>query len=259
MKRTDFDELAPELVAPLRDTQRIVASYLDAMSFIIGDTRRDPKYAETHLLFFLAQDFLQSAVSLVSLSMEGLITVAKRELRFLIESSIKLCFVQQKNYGSTVAEKLIEFEKELSSQRISIKDNLDLGMLPEPLRAAFTEEAGRLYGLTSSYVHLTPGQIQERIASMEAGRTAGLESAQDVEELNALIARCLGASLTLVLHSVPQYVAGDWLVNHDGSSASTYFLGSRFIAGIDAHFDYKHERQKDLARIAAERASRVRF
>ena len=39
----------------------------------------------------MAHGFLQSAVSLVTLSMEGLISVTKRELRFVIEPSIKLC------------------------------------------------------------------------------------------------------------------------------------------------------------------------
>src|SRR5262245_22842701 len=104
--------------------------------------------------------------------MEGLLSAARRELRFVLESSIKLCFAQQKNYVLPVKAKLAEFDKELSSQRISIKENINLGILPEDLRSTFSEEVGRLYGLTSSYVHLTPVQIRERIAAMEAKRTA---------------------------------------------------------------------------------------
>jgi hypothetical protein len=259
IKRTRPEDLAPELVEPLRQTGVIISAYLDAMHHIVFDTGRDPKYADSHLLVYLSQDLLQSAISLVSLSMEGLLTVAKRELRFMLEASIKLCFVQQENYASKVAEKLCEFDKELSSQRISIKENLDLDMLPETDRSPFTEEVGRLYGLTSGYVHLTPGQIVERIAAIQAGRTAGFETPEDIAALNNLVSRVLAASLVLVFHSVPPYVAGDWLVRGDGSTVDSHFLGSRFLAGIDAHFDYKHERKSRLAEIAAARAARVRF
>src|SRR5262245_44301176 len=176
LKQTKIEDLPAELVEALRATEMIVFSYLQGLSFIVLDTARDPKYVENHLLFYLAHDFLQSAVSLVSLAMEGLISVAKRELRFVLESSIKLCFVQQGSYGSSVADELAVFDKELSSQRISIKEMLDLHMLPEALRGTFTEEVGRLYGLTSKYVHLTPAQIQERIAAVHAGRVAGNEN-----------------------------------------------------------------------------------
>jgi hypothetical protein len=259
VQRTSIEELPPELIEPLKTANEIVVSYLSAMNFIIQDTRRDPAYLDNHLLSYLAQDFLQSAISIVTLSMEGLISVAKRELRFIIETSIKLCFVQQKDYASTIQKKLDRFDKELSSQRISIKQNLDLSMLPDSLKEPFEEEVGRVYGLTSNYVHLTPVQIQERIAAVDAGRTAGRESAADVEALNALLSRGLAISLTLLFHSVPSYVAGDWMVENDGSTIAWHFAGSRFLAGIDGHFDYKAERQDRLVEIQEMRRRSIRF
>lgn len=57
------------------------------------------------------------------------------------------------------------------------------------------------------------------------------------------IERVMAASLVLLFHSVPSNVAGDWFVEDDGSSIIWHFAGSKFIAGIDSYFDYKHERQ----------------
>ncbi|TKT71409.1 hypothetical protein YH63_008275 [Afipia massiliensis] len=259
MKTTKIEDLPADLVSPLKTTNDIILSYLGALNFIIQDTRRDPAYFDNHLLSYLAQDFLQSAISIVTLSMEGLISVAKRELRFIIETSIKLCFVQQKDYASTIQAKLERFDKELSSQRISIKQNLEFSMLPDDLKEPFGEEVGRVYGLTSNYVHLTPLQIQERIAAVNAGRTAGKESGADVEALNALLSRGLAISLTLLFHSVPHYIAGDWMVEDDGSTVAWYFAGSRFLAGIDSYFDYKVERQQSLAQIQNTRRRAVSF
>lgn len=258
--KTQFQQLPEELVEPLRQTALIVRSYLRGLSFIVGDASRDPKYITEHLLSYLAQDLIQSAVAIKSLAMEGMVSVAKRELRFIIESSIKLCFVQQKaDRATTVAAKLAQFDSELSSQRISIKNNINLAMLPEPLRADYQDEVGRLYGLTSGYVHLTPGQIEERIAAVDAGRTIGNETADDIYELNRVTERALAASVVLLFHSVPAFVAGDWLVENDGATAAWHFMGSRFIAAMDAHFDYKHERQKQLVQIQAGRAAKIRF
>lgn len=89
-QKAQFQQLPEELVGPLRQTELIVRSYLQGLSFIVGDAGRDPKYIAEHLLSYVAQDLVQSAVAITSLAMEGMISVAKRELRFIIESSIKL-------------------------------------------------------------------------------------------------------------------------------------------------------------------------
>lgn len=177
----------------------------------------------------------------------------------MLEASIKICFVQCSSYTSTVEEKLDEFETVLASQRISIKNNLPLTLLSETARGDFAEEVGRIYGLTSAYVHLTPMQILASIEAAKAGVTAGKERPEDVDELNLIVERALAASLVLLFHSVPSWVAGDWLVELDGRSIDWHFAGSRFIAEIDSHFDYKHERQASLEAIRETRQSRIRF
>lgn len=259
-RRTQFEDLSPELAAPLRETERIIQSYLQGLAFIGADAGRDPDYTKNHLLYYLVQDFIQSAVSVTSLGMEGLLSVAKRELRFIIESSIKLCFVQQKaERGSTIAEKIQEFDRELLSQRISIKNNLTLGMLASPMVEEFYEEVGRLYGQTSNYVHLTPGQINERITAVDEGRAVGQETPEEIAQLNSMASRSLAASLVLIFHSVPEWVAGEWLVESDGATVPWYFTASRFIAAIDSHFDYKHERKKHLADVITARTANIKF
>ena len=257
--KTLVDDLPEELIKPAARLDLLARSYLGALSFIIQDTSRDIRYWDNHLLSYLAHDFMQSALALVVLGTEGMLTVAKREIRFIVEASIKLCLVQQKDYSSTIEEKLKRFDKELASQRISIKQNLQLALLPKELREAFGDEAGRVYGLTSNYVHLSPHQIVERINAVDAGRIGGKESASDFGELNSLVERGLAVSLILLFHSVPDYVAGDWFVESDGSTTTWVFTESQFIAGMDSHFDYKHERQEGLAAVQAARKSAVRF
>lgn len=256
---TRFEDLPSELKIALRNTQTVVAAYLHGLSFIVSDTARDPRYVHDHLLFYLCQSLLESAISIVALSLEGVSTVAKRELRFIIELSIKLCYVQQKNYQSTITQKLSQFEKELESQRISIKENLNLEMLNASMRDAFVEEVGRLYGLTSKFIHLSPNQITERIAAVKAGRFAGKEGPEAIAKLNDLVARVFAVSLVLIYHSVPSSVAGAWFVESDGKTVQWYFMKSQFVSAIDAYFDYKAERQDALREVIELRRANVRF
>jgi hypothetical protein len=244
---------------PAEKTVEIIRSYLQGIQFIFHDTSRDPTFWANHLLSYLAQDFIESAVSILLLARGGTLSVAKREIRFIIESSVKVCYVQQKSYNSSIEQKLTLFDKELSSSKISIKEDLALRMLPEELRGAFSEEVGRLYGRTSEYVHLTSQQIQERIAAIDARRATEVENVVDFDALDDLLSRGLASSLVLLFHSVSAYVAGDWLVRPDGTTNDWYFAASRFIAGIDSNFDYKYERQARLDEIRITRTAMIRF
>jgi len=102
--------------------------------------------------------------------------------------------------------------------------------------------------------HLKTSRIAERIA-VDAGRTSGYESESGGADM--MILNGLTYSLILLLHSVYDYVAGDLRVDSDGASNPWLFAGSRYIAEIDAHFDYKQERKEDLERIIEIRESRI--
>jgi hypothetical protein len=66
-----ISDLSEELAKPLKETDAIIRSYLSGVSLIVQDIARDERYCDNHLSSYLAQDFLESAISIVSLSMEG--------------------------------------------------------------------------------------------------------------------------------------------------------------------------------------------
>jgi hypothetical protein len=243
----------------IQQTWEMCRSFLSALKFIIYDAGRDPKYLDNHLLSYLSQDFIQSVMAMPLLINEGVHNICRREMRFILEMSVKTCYIQQKQYNSDVLTKLNEFRSILNSTNISIQKQLNLTLIPDSNQTGFFEEVGRFYGESSNYVHLSQSQISERIALMQQGRTSGKESPEEIETLNAFIARILACSLVLLFHSVPSYVAGDFLVEANGESHDWFFAGSKLIAMIDEHFDYKHERQHDLPQIRSKRLKRVSF
>lgn len=258
-QRTRFEDLRPDLVPSLQGLHQSRDAFLAALGFIIHDTGRDVDFRANHLLGYVCQDFLQSAVAITVLAMEGALNVCKRELRFLLEAAIKLCFIQQKDYARPIGEKLKLYEKQLGDSSISLLKRIELSLLRPDAVGAFKTAVGRAYGRTSNYVHLTPLQLQERMRATDAGRTSGKESAEEMEELRQLVDEVLALVLVYVFHGSPSYVAGDFFVQSDGCSVAWRFMSSRFVAMIDEHFDYKHERQGVLAAVIEKRANGIRF
>ncbi|MBU1306568.1 MAG: hypothetical protein KKF33_13750 [Alphaproteobacteria bacterium] len=259
MKRTSLDDLQSDKAPHLRRTHEIMWAYLGGLRAINLSISRNPTYRGNHLLRYLSQELIEGAIAIEILAIEGVQAVVKRELRFVLEASAKLASVEQSGYDKTVEEKLNEYRDRLQSHRISVQREVDLNLLPVALQHEFIREVGWLYGTTSSFVHWTVDQIERRIKSVEAGRVAGQETVDDIMELNALLERALAASLTLVFHSVPKSAIGDWILDGDGNTIDWYFTQSKFIAAVDAEFDYKHERQSHLDAIKATRAARIRF
>ena len=231
--------------------------FMRGVMFLAMDTSRDPAFADNHLLAYVADDYLESAVAIPFMVREGIHNTCYRELRFLLEMSLKLCFVQQQNYRQPVTETLESFRAQLNSPSISIKNDIDVSLLPPMERDAFLEETGRLYGATSNYVHLTFSQLEKRLALVESGRTPGNETVDEVAHLNELVLRVLAAAFTYLAHAVPSYAVGDFFVGSDGSSHKLSLSRSQFIALLDESFDYKHERQAALSEIRKARWDNV--
>lgn len=252
-------DIPSAVLSEIQQTKAAAQGYVLALSFVFRDTARDPGFPANHLLAYLSQDLLQSTVALPLLVEEGMWSVARRELRFVLEASIKQAFIQQRTCTAPIKDKLSTYKSLLKSPSISCKNQLLLGLLPEPGRAPFLEDLGQLYGAASEYVHLTHSQLHARIRAVEAGHTLGFESAAEATAANKLIVRSLAASLVLVFHSVPTYVAGDFFVEPDGTSLDWFFAQSKYLANIDAHFDYKHERKEVLQEVISKRASRLAF
>jgi hypothetical protein len=139
----------------------------------VRDAGRESDFWKHHLLSYLAQDFIESCFSLLRLAIEGMFNAYRREMRFLIELIIKLCYVEQQMPGSTIDEKIEQHKKIFGSSTISEKSSLDLYMLSEKSGNQIREDLGRQYGISSNYVRLSTRQIRERIARSNNDVVAG--------------------------------------------------------------------------------------
>jgi len=251
-------KIPKKLVKPYKQTINIINGFLEWLVFCILDTGREPKFQNNHLLYILLNDYAESLVAVPMLIEQGIHNPVIRESRFILEMSIKMA-IQQNKYKLSIEKKLEAFKKELSSPSISLMKRVHLYLLNDELHEQFFEETGKLFGYSSKFVHLTHAQVSKRVSLIQAGRSIGKESAKDLENLNSFLERIYACAIVFMMHSVPNYVVGDWLVKEDGSTIDWYFVASKYISSIDHIFDYKHERQECLEEVIEKRRMRIKF
>ena len=143
------------LAEELARTDQICMDFIHGVIFLALSNARDTTFPETHLLSCIADDYLETALAIPLMAREGIHNACRRELRFLLEMSIKLSFVQQAAEKSSIEEKISMFRSDLDSPSISLRKRVQLPLFPELEGKNFLEHVGQLYGETSNYVHLT--------------------------------------------------------------------------------------------------------
>jgi hypothetical protein len=234
-------------------------SIIYCLSFCYMNSIRDGVSSERNFFLRMIDDITQSVVSIEILAKEGVLNTCRRELRYLIELSIKSCLIVNNTTKEIFEEQIDEYEKLLNSSNINSINSLTFTYLRPSYEDEFKIEVKRLYGYCCKYSHSSSHQIRERLARAELGRTVGFEGVQELKELNNDIERVFAVVLVMIFHSVAQYVVGDFMVEPGGQSVDWYFNKSKYITIIDQQFDYKHERQSILARLKVERLERVKF
>lgn len=205
------------------------------------------------------QDDIGEAILVAQLAMEsGALNAARRELRHAIEVAVNTLYVDEVAREEDLDGKIKFFRgsKVNKSNAGHIRD-LRLTMLGVD-REAFVQVAHQAWVDASNYVHLTKRRMDEKLRLRAEGVHLGVETpemlARVAEELHLVC--CIVVVLTF--ESIGPDLTGDVLVGWLDADETWPFHDSQFIATVDSHFDYKDERQENLAMHALRRSGRLR-
>ncbi|MEQ9376337.1 MAG: hypothetical protein RIG68_14225 [Imperialibacter sp.] len=234
-------------------------SIIQCLTFCYLNSIRDGISQERNFFLRMLDDILQSVVSINILAKEGISNTCFRELRYLIEVSIKSCLIVNNTTKPVFEEQIKEYEKLLNSSNINPINTLSFTYLKPDKDEEFKTEVKRLYGYLSKYTHSSSHQIKERLVRAESGRTIGFEGTKELRQLNDDIEKVYSSVIVFIFHSVAQYVVGDFLVETNGQTIDWVFNKSKFISKIDEQFDYKQERKFILEELKTKRKNRIKF
>lgn len=189
-------------------------------------------------------DLLESVIAVPTLTSNGMVNVARRELRYLLEATVKYVYVDQQLDGDAPLEERVRYlgdPSKVPRSSITTIDDTKIWMLDEPeqLRHAVKQSFGALSG----DVHPSRTAVKERLARAERGEFVGFEGPRVLEAFNGLMSQTLDVVLALIFQGIGPSFTGDLFIQIFDDLPDWKFHRTRFVAQISRHFDYKVERQ----------------
>ena len=238
--------------AAIKHLDRMVAQYGTAITAIDLMATRHPPFFDSLITLRVKPHFVQSMVVAVSLVKEGMLDPARRELRFLVEASVKTLWLdrggERKNDASdtgsfNVTRKVATLD-DLGSRKFGeIVSELEFGLLPDDAVATYRQTATDLYSKLSTYTHVSAANVKRDLANFDRDRSFGFETVQDVEAIAQLAKRVLDLALASHFEAFDHGLVGDILVNVFDDEPRWLFRKTPLVGAINRHFDYKAERQ----------------
>jgi hypothetical protein len=153
-------------------------------------------------------DLIQSAACIKVLSEAGVQNFIKRELRYLLESTVKNLYVDQKKAGVSFEEKITYLDEEVPNSSISVAAELSLPFDEDTNQELISEIKSTYYELCA-FVHPSSKQIELLMKDVGNGNYIGMESVKNHTDRNKLILRTYDILLTLHFVGHGKTMSGD--------------------------------------------------
>ena len=195
------------------------------------------------LTFRFFDDTLQSAVAVWSLAKEGLLASAKREMRYMLESCAKHVYVDLKQVGKPLSDKLAFLKNEVPTSSVTFVNNFQLYEFSDDENKKFMGSILSTYSSLCKYVHRSPEQVDETLRSLQRGISPGFETAKELESFCRQLAKLYDLILVMHFNALGTSLAGDVFTHVLDSSEKWPYHKTKFVKVLSSYFDYKHERQ----------------
>jgi hypothetical protein len=203
---------------------------------------RDPQSDES-ILQRSMDDLLESVVALRVSSREGVFNAARRELRYLLESTVKYVYVDQQLAGDGVLKERIRFlgdNSKVPRSSISPIDDVVLRMVDDP--EEFRQDVRRSFSALSGFVHPSRRASEERLARAARGEFSGFEGSKVLEAFTRLSSQVLDLVLALIFEGIGLSFSGDLFISLLDEDPRWKFHKTKFVSRVSDFFDYKAER-----------------
>jgi hypothetical protein len=133
---------------------------------------------------------------------------ARREMRFMLEASIKAWSVDGAQPRGAVADKVEDLD-DLGKQAFrQVVHELRPRMLDDAARKALMDRAPGLYKSLCTHVHFSKGQVEQDLKRFASGEYFGFESLADLTESNTFFRDVLDIALLAQLEAFDEGLVG---------------------------------------------------
>ncbi|KRF04694.1 hypothetical protein ASH00_13890 [Arthrobacter sp. Soil782] len=236
-----------EFQAEQKRLERLTADFVDAVRSTALAFTRYPS-SERWLLQSSMDDFIESAVSVHILGMQGVFNVGRRELRYMLELAVKAVYVDQQFPGDALLiDRIAYLHSDVPRSSVDVADRLRLRMLPD--REKFCTDVHDAFGALSGYTHVSKKMLDERVRRVSRDEYPGFESARTLRAFSSLVAKTYDVVLATIFEGVGPAFTGDLFLDHIDHKEKWAYSKTSHLRNVSVHFDYKRERQSRSANL----------
>lgn len=223
---------------------KLINDFIDAVRTCWIYSSRDYNLFENSMLLNHTDEFLESAVSCEILVNNGALHAARRELRYLLETSVKYLVVDQNSPQLCYKDKIKYFHENIPRSSISCIENIWITGLNKIDTKEFINSANDVYKKLSKYVHPSKQQIEEIIERQNRSAFLGFETEIDIKRISGLAYKVLEFVIAIYLTCLGFSSTGDIFINYLDAKDDWKFHKSKYIKKISESYNYKLERKQ---------------
>jgi hypothetical protein len=234
--------------ASISRIDRISQDFIETLRLAWFFAQRDPKSSDM-VFWRFTDDLMASGVAIWQMVTDGIDSIARRELRFMLELAIRNVYVDRvlASPETPLETRMALIDRKVEGDVNLLKD-LPINTYWSDPRPFEKEVRNRLYGSLSAYVHPSHDQLQRRLELADRGVFLGFETADEISDFADLLLRVYDVVLVLVFLALGPSSTGDLFTLHADPDPEWSFWQSRFVPEVSTHFDYKVERKAKLDR-----------
>lgn len=267
------DQQDPGLKEDLHKKLRDSAEYQAELSFLRITIRdliqtirlceiaasRWQEFPEKYLLPRHFDDIVEAALTAQLAIENGALNPARRELRYMLEVAVNIAYVDEKCAKESFEERIKNYRSK-SVNKANVEQVFDLPLrLLGRNKESFALSVRDAWVRASNYVHLTKRRIDEKLQLRELGISLGFETIDMLKEVVAEVHEACSIVVVLTFETIGPSFTGDVLVESLDEQDNWAFHASGYVAMVDSHFDYKHERKDKIENVVQRRNRRIRY
>lgn len=223
---------------------RLTLGALNCIKYCSAMSLRSKSISEDTLTYGLIDDTLFTLVGISILIFNGTSAPARREMRYLLESTTKhyLVDVQLTKWTKNLEEKLIILNNDIPRSSFSYIDSINIFAFDDKINDEFHNDIHQFYSQLCKYVHRSKEQIDQYIDSFNKGSSPAFESVADFEHVLNDFSRLCDIVLVVVMSSLGSGLAGDILVDYFDGDKKWPFHRTKYMKMFSKFYDYKSER-----------------
>lgn len=223
--------------------ERLISDFALAVRGISLYSSRYYNLYENSLVIRHVDELLESAIACEMLVENGMINPARRDLRYMLESTVKYLVVDQNIKDASYDEKIKYFDDNIPKSSISCVNEIEIISLKVDDNKKFIDSVNDVYKKLCKYIHPSKHNIDELIKREKKGAYLGLETDVEIRSLNNLVFKVFELIICCYFTVLGFSLSGDIFIYALDGKTDWKFNKSKYIKIISHSYDYKIEKQ----------------